>query len=73
MMRSMTVVERRIVGDGHLRLRLARDGVSFTAIAFRMAERETRELMDVAFFPEMNEWNGCSSLQLRVKDMRPAE
>lgn len=73
MMRNMTVVERRIVGDGHLRLRLAKDGVNFTAIAFRMAAKETQGTIDVAFFPEINEWNGSSSLQLRVKDMRPAE
>jgi len=73
MMRAMTVTERRVVGDGHLRLRLTRDGRSFTAIAFRMAERDTVGLMDIAFFPEMNEWNGGSSLQLRVKDLRPTE
>lgn len=73
MMRGMTVTERRVVGDGHLRLRLTGEGRSFSAIAFRMAERETNGLMDIAFFPEMNVWNGSSSLQLRVKDLRPAE
>lgn len=72
-MRGMKVVERRIVGDGHLRLRLSRDGYTFNAIAFRMGERVAQETMDIAFFPEMNEWNGSSSLQLRVKDLRPAE
>jgi hypothetical protein len=30
-------------------------------------------LIDIAFFPEMNEWNGSSSLQLRVRDLRSAE
>lgn len=73
MMRAMTVTERRVVGDGHLRLRLTGEGRSFSAIAFRMAERATDGLMDIAFFPEMNEWNGSSSLQLRVKDLRPTE
>lgn len=73
LLRGMNVLERRVVGDGHLRLRLARDGCSFNAIAFRMAKRETQGRVDVAFFPEMNEWNGSSSLQLRVKDLRPAE
>jgi len=72
-MRGMTVTERRTVGGGHLRLRLARDGFTFNAIAFRMAERETPGLVDVAFFPELNEWNGSTTLQLRVKDLRPAE
>lgn len=73
LMRGMRVVERRVVGEGHLRLRLAREGCAFNAIAFRMAARETGEALDVAFFPEMNEWNGRSSLQLRVRDLRPAE
>lgn len=71
MLRGMTVTERRVVGDGHLRLRLTREGRSFSAIAFRMADAETAGLIDIAFFPEMNEWNGSSSLQLRVKAMRP--
>jgi single-stranded-DNA-specific exonuclease len=73
LMRGMTVAQRRVVGEGHLRLRLSRDGFTFSAIAFRMAARETAGPVDVAFFPELNEWNGRSSLQLRVKDLRPAE
>jgi single-stranded-DNA-specific exonuclease len=73
MLRGMTVVERRTVGDGHLRLRVSRDGCSFIAIAFNLADRETSGVIDIAFFPEMNQWNGSFSLQLRVKDLRPAE
>lgn len=73
LLRRMTVVERRTVGEGHLRLRVTRDGCSFGAIAFNLADRATSGLIDIAFFPEMNEWNGSSSLQLRVKDLRPAE
>ena len=73
MLRAMTVVERRTVGDGHLRLRVTRDGCSFGAIAFNLADRETSGLIDIAFFPEINEWNGSSSLQLRVRDLRSTE
>jgi single-stranded-DNA-specific exonuclease len=73
MMRGMRVVERRVVGEGHLRLRLSRNGRTFTAIAFRMAQRDTEGLLDIAFYPEMNEWNGSSSLQLKIKDLRMAE
>lgn len=73
MLRGMTVVERRVVGDGHLRLRLTRDKHLLTAIAFNLADRETSGAIDIAFYPEMNEWNGSSSLQLRVKDLRSAE
>jgi single-stranded-DNA-specific exonuclease len=73
MLRGMTVVERRVVGDGHLRLRLTKDRLSFGAIAFNLADRDTSGLIDIVFFPEMNEWNGSSTLQLRVKDLRAAE
>jgi single-stranded-DNA-specific exonuclease len=73
MMRSLTVVERRVVGEGHVRLRLKRDKHTFTAIAFRMAEREIPEQIDIAFFPEINEWKGSSTVQLRIKDLRPEE
>ena len=73
MMRGMTVVEQRVVGGDHLRLRLSKDGFIFQAIAFRMAGRITEGLIDIAFFPEMNEWNGNSNLQLRIKDVRATE
>ncbi len=73
LMRAMAVIERRVVGEGHVRLRLTREKCSFTAIAFRMAEREIPGLVDIAFFPEINEWRGSSSVQLRIKDLRPAE
>ncbi|MBK5275202.1 MAG: single-stranded-DNA-specific exonuclease RecJ [Desulfuromonadales bacterium] len=73
MLRTMTVTERRTVGEGHLRLRLTRDNCTFTAIAFSLADRETSGLIDIAFFPEMNQWNGSSSLQLRIRDLRPSE
>lgn len=73
MMRSLSVLEQRVVGDDHLRLRLSRDGCVFNAIAFRMASRTVPATIDIAFFPEMNQWNGNSTLQLRVKDLRPTE
>lgn len=73
LMRGVTVVERRIVGDGHLRLRLSAEGQVFNAIAFRQAECPTEGVMDVAFFPETNRWNNSTTLQLRIKAMRKAE
>jgi single-stranded-DNA-specific exonuclease len=73
LMRALKVMDRRVLGDGHLRLRLAGNGRHFNAIAFRLASRPVPGMVDIAFFPEMNEWNGNSTLQLRVKDLRPAE
>jgi single-stranded-DNA-specific exonuclease len=73
LLRGMSVTEQRVVGEGHLRLRLTKDKRTFTAIAFRMADREISGPIDIAFFPEMNEWKGSSTVQLRIKDLRPEE
>lgn len=73
LLRGVKAVDRRVVGDGHLKLRLEADGRIFNAIAFRLAERSTDGLLDVAFFPELNVWNNTTTLQLRIKDIRPAE
>lgn len=73
MMLGVTVVDRRIVGDGHLKLRIMAEGQMFNAIAFRQAECSTEGLLDIAFFPECNVWNNATSLQLRIKAIRNAE
>lgn len=73
MMRGVTVVERRVVGDSHLKLRLSAAGRIFNAIAFRQAECATDGVLDIAFFPEGNLWNGATTLQLRIKAMRTTE
>lgn len=73
MMRGVAVVERRIVGDGHLKLRVAAGGRLFSAIAFRQAECPTDGMLDIAFFPELNAWNNSVTLQLRIKAIRKTE
>ncbi|MFA7404021.1 MAG: single-stranded-DNA-specific exonuclease RecJ [Pelobacteraceae bacterium] len=73
MMRGVTVVERRIVGDGHLKLRVSAQGQVFDAIAFRQAESQTDGMLDIAFYPEANRWQNATTLQLRIKAIRNAE
>jgi single-stranded-DNA-specific exonuclease len=73
LLKGLSVTDKRVVGEGHLKLRLTCKGRSFNAIAFRMTDRELDRVVDVAFFPEMNVWNGSSTLQLRVKDIRSSE
>ncbi len=73
MMRGITVVERRIVGDGHLKLRLSAAGLTFNAIAFRQADCSTDGMLDIAFIPECNVWKNSITLQLRIKAIRKAE
>ncbi|MEI6214388.1 MAG: single-stranded-DNA-specific exonuclease RecJ [Desulfuromonadales bacterium] len=73
LLRRVTAVDRRVVGGSHLKLKLAVGAFRFDAIAFRQSDLATEGVLDVAFFPELNVWNGRTSLQLRIKDIRQAE
>ncbi|MEC8023513.1 MAG: single-stranded-DNA-specific exonuclease RecJ [Myxococcota bacterium] len=72
--RSVRVKDARTVGaDGaHLRMVLDQDGHRFPAIAFgRGPDAPTLgQLIDIAFRPEVNEYKGQISLQLRIIDFR---
>jgi single-stranded-DNA-specific exonuclease len=74
--RDVRVSTSRTVGaDGsHLKLVLDQDGRRFPAIAFGRGEDapEVGTLIDVAFRPEVNEYKGQVSLQLRVIDFKSA-
>lgn len=72
-LRGATVLERRNVGDGHLKLVVSAQGRIFNAIAFRQAECCTDGVLDIAFYPERNVWKNSTTLQLRIKSMRAAE
>ncbi len=73
------VVEAKAVGadSRHLKLRVARAGQPpLDAIGFGLGEHSERlnnARADLAFQLEMNEWNGKSTLQLRLVDVRLAE
>src|SRR5690606_24337238 len=71
--RGLDVVEARVVGEKHLKLRV-RQGRSFIfdGIGFRMGSFEglglrTGRPVDLAFSPERNHWNGYDRVQLRIK------
>jgi single-stranded-DNA-specific exonuclease len=68
----------RVVGDRHLKLTLASHGSTMEAIGFGMAGLGGEPWvaggpMDVAFKLEENHWNGRTSLQAKIVDLRPAE
>jgi single-stranded-DNA-specific exonuclease len=64
----------RVVGKDHLKLTLTIAEHSFEAIAFNYPLNELPEgYLDVAFALKENSWNGASTLQLQIKDIRPAE
>jgi single-stranded-DNA-specific exonuclease len=74
--RGLDVVEARVVGDKHLKLRV-RQGRSFIfdSIGFRMGSLQALGLksgrpVDLAFSPERNHWNGYDRVQLRIKAVR---
>jgi single-stranded-DNA-specific exonuclease len=68
----------RVVGRNHLKLALSSEGTQLEAVGFGMADR-LRELdlgdgpLDVAFKLEENSYNGRTTLQARLVDLRLAE
>ncbi len=62
----------KVVGKKHVKFSVAQGGVVMDAIAFNMAGRigdlrENYDSLGLAFGLEENNWNGNSSLQLRIK------
>ncbi len=73
---SMNVVDAKRVGasKNHLKLTMEHQGRIYDSIAFRQGDRidQCKGLVDVAYKPEMNYWNGKYNLQFIVSDFRPA-
>lgn len=76
---GLTVLERRVVGDDHLKLVVRHpQSAPFQGIGFRMGERagqwpSSACSIDLACVPEMNHWQGYSRVQLRIRDIRVTE
>jgi single-stranded-DNA-specific exonuclease len=72
-MEGMDIVDRRIVGDNHLKLKLGFGNQCFNAIAFGLGDAVPKDAtkVSIVFVPEINTWNGTSSVQLRIKDITP--
>ncbi len=73
--RGLKVVSARIVGrerPGHLKLTLKDASTTWDAIGFGMGHRLAGlgEYLDVVYTVERHEWNGQSSMRLRIKDLR---
>lgn len=72
-----TVVRSREVGreGGHLKLLLKENGVLREGIGFHLAEilEETPEgkVIDLAFTPVLDQWNGQTRVQLEIKGIKP--
>lgn len=67
----------KIVKEQHIRFSLKQGNVTITGIGFNMAEKfkllEQKNTVDIVFTIDENEWNGSTSLQLRMIDFRKSE
>ena len=76
--KGLRIVEPRIVGKDHLKMRLKKGRVYLDSIGFSMGSAYNdiitsgREI-DIAYTPELNFWKGTYGVQLRLKDLRPAD
>jgi single-stranded-DNA-specific exonuclease len=74
--RGLDVVSSRIVGNNHLKLRLRQlNGASLDAIAFNRGNLLGNQVKDgsrlaAVFTPRINTWNGRTSVELEIKDVK---
>jgi single-stranded-DNA-specific exonuclease len=74
--RKVSLSDARVVGrDGtHLKLKLIQGGITFDAIAFGMGrlfqDLSPTSQVDIAYTLEENTFNGRSSLELKIKDLK---
>lgn len=74
--RNLRVTLSRTVGsdNSHLKLQVTNGKATLDAIAFRLGhlKPDLPAKIDVVYSFEINEWNGRKSLQLNIKDIKPA-
>lgn len=73
--KELTVINLRKVGTNHIKLFLRQNGSTLGAIGFDMADVDILEgsLIDAAFTPTINEWEGLRTLQLQLKTIRRSQ
>lgn len=75
--RMLNVSNPRIVGNNHLKVLLKQEDVTIDAVGFNMGdfaeEIASAGLIDAAFIPMINEWNGGRYLQMNLKAIRPCQ
>lgn len=72
--RGLEVIQPRIVGKNHLKMHLRQKGRRVDSIGFDfggfLGTLEDSALIDAAFSPKINEWDGGRFLQLNLKAIR---
>ena len=73
--RGINIVDHRIVGNNHLKMQLSQMDHQMDTIGFGMGDElkniGSSSTLDIAFVPEINEWNGMRKIQLNLKALRP--
>ncbi len=73
---GLEVLSHRVVGKDqtHLQLEVTNGRAGFKCIAFRQASwaKQMPQYVDLVYSINVNEWRGRRTLQLMVKDIRPA-
>jgi single-stranded-DNA-specific exonuclease len=74
--RDLKVLRSRPVGkdNSHLKMTITDGRITYDAIAFRQGHWHDQmpPLVDLMYYFEVNEYNGRTSLQLNVRDLKPA-
>jgi single-stranded-DNA-specific exonuclease len=68
---EFTVESQRLVGEKHLRLKLARAGRRYDAMVFRH-DRPLPERLRAAYALAIDDWNGAQGLELRIEHAEEA-
>lgn len=70
---GVQAVECRILKERHLKMKLTDGRVERDAIGFNLAEKLPSGTVDAAFTLQENTWRGKKSIQLALRDVRPAQ
>jgi single-stranded-DNA-specific exonuclease len=70
--RNVSITSPVIVGNNHLKMRVNSDGVSRNSIWFsngQFIQDLSEATLDIVFTPQINNWNGSTDIQLKMKDV----
>ncbi|MGD8228708.1 MAG: single-stranded-DNA-specific exonuclease RecJ [Desulfobacteraceae bacterium] len=72
---ALEVLDSRVVGERHLKLRVRQEGSVLEAIGFGLADGHPLqgETINMAFTPEINAWQGYERIQLKIVDLELAD
>ena len=74
--KNIQVKSLTTVGNNHLRMRLNKNNINHDSIWFskgHFSDLLTESRVNIAFTPHINNWNGMSNIQLKMKDVSIAE